>query len=360
MASYYDVEALKQYIRDNASKYGLDPDTALKVWGGEGLKPGIWQSNIVKNGVREPSYGPFQFYMGGGMGNQFQSATGLDPRDPKNVYAMADYAMSQAGKGGWSPWYAARNQGISQWQGIKQGVAQPTGLGYAETNPAFQRSQGSTAQIATLPGPTNPIIQAASDTTKSSVPTTQQRINNAVQLSTRRGEAIPGFLGPSRGRALDKSMLEAYVSQGLPTSSANIAQATSPVAQATSPPIPETKPPVPPGFSSTSPSIQPQNNYFQNLKPSVEIGNITKPITNLGSLLSSPKGIASLFTGSGASAPPVGMPQINDQGLNDPNLQAGLTQAPPDQSPVNPLQVILSQHPELANNPLFKQFLGMA
>lgn len=224
MADYYDVQALKDYIRANASKYGLDPDTALKVWGGEGLKPGIWQSNVVKNGVREPSYGPFQFYMGGGMGNQFQSATGLDPRDPKNVYAMADYAMAQAGKGGWSPWYAARNQGISQWQGIGGRTGSPT------------------VDVATMaPGPSQPVIQAASDVTK--VPTRQDLINKAVQLSTRRGEDIPGEpgAGPSRGRLMDYVLGHQYVGQ--PTSMMNSMAAANP-------PVIRDKPPVPAGFTS--------------------------------------------------------------------------------------------------------------
>jgi len=122
--SYYDVNKLKQYIAANAPKYGLDPATALKVWTGEGLKEGIWQSNIYSDGQRERSYGPFQFYIDGGMGNVFQKATGLDPRDPKNVYAMADWSMAHAGKSGWGEWYAARDQKIGPWQGITKGVSQ--------------------------------------------------------------------------------------------------------------------------------------------------------------------------------------------------------------------------------------------
>lgn len=121
--SYYDVNKLRQYIIANAPKYGLDPATALKVWTGEGLKEGVWQSNIYKNGKRENSFGPFQFYMDGGMGNVFQEATKLDPRDPKNVYAMADWAMAHAGKKGWGEWYAARDQKIGPWQGITKGVS---------------------------------------------------------------------------------------------------------------------------------------------------------------------------------------------------------------------------------------------
>lgn len=121
--SYYDVQALKNYVAAKAPEYGLDPYTATKVWTGEGMKEGIWQSNIYKNGKREESYGPFQFYMGGGMGNDFKEATGLDPRDPKNVYAMADWAMAHAGKYGWGAWYAARDQGIKPWEGITRGIS---------------------------------------------------------------------------------------------------------------------------------------------------------------------------------------------------------------------------------------------
>lgn len=129
--SYYDVEALKRYIATNAPKYGLDPATALKVWTGEGLRDGVWQSNVYKNGKRENSFGPFQFYMDGGMGNVFQKATGLDPRDPKNVYAMADWAMAHAGKKGWGEWYAARDQGIGPWQGIARTYDGPMPTSFA-------------------------------------------------------------------------------------------------------------------------------------------------------------------------------------------------------------------------------------
>jgi hypothetical protein len=60
--------------------------------------------------------------MGGGMGNDFYNETKLDPRDPKNVYAMADYAMAHAGKNGWGAWYGARDNGIGPWEGITKGV----------------------------------------------------------------------------------------------------------------------------------------------------------------------------------------------------------------------------------------------
>lgn len=131
--SYYDVAAMKNYILANASKYGLDPRTALRVWQGEGLSEGTWQSRLYQNGKREESYGPFQFNMSpGAMGDRFMKATGLDPRDPKNVYAMADYAMAHAGKHGWGEWFAARDNNIGPWEGITKGISQgPGALNFA-------------------------------------------------------------------------------------------------------------------------------------------------------------------------------------------------------------------------------------
>src|SRR5262245_42291857 len=124
----YDVKAATQHIRDAATKRGIDPDTAVRVAGTEGLREGVWQSNVIdkKTGRREPSFGPWQFLVGGGntgfpsgMGNQFMAKTGLDPRDPKNVNAMTDFALDHAAQYGWGSWYGARDNGIGNWAGIK-------------------------------------------------------------------------------------------------------------------------------------------------------------------------------------------------------------------------------------------------
>jgi hypothetical protein len=72
----------------------------------------------VKNGQREPSYGPFQLYMGGGLGNNFLEQTGLDPRDPTTWKKQVDFALGHAKNNGWGSWYGARNAGIGDFQGI--------------------------------------------------------------------------------------------------------------------------------------------------------------------------------------------------------------------------------------------------
>lgn len=121
----YDVDALRAYIQRRAAEIGIDPQTATRVAQSEGLGRGIWQSNVTRGGRREPSYGPWQFLVGGGdtgfptgMGNSYMEKTGLDPRDPANVNSMTDFALNRAKQNGWADWYGARDSGIGRWQGI--------------------------------------------------------------------------------------------------------------------------------------------------------------------------------------------------------------------------------------------------
>lgn len=110
-----DVSA---YIREAAIRRGIDPDIALRVARSEGLAPGVWQSNYYKDGRRETSYGPYQLLVGGGLGDKFIEQTGLDPRDESTVFKQVDFALDQAAKGGWSPWYGAAKVGVGNWDGI--------------------------------------------------------------------------------------------------------------------------------------------------------------------------------------------------------------------------------------------------
>lgn len=122
MAKYEDI------IRQIFAAQGIDPNTAVNVFSHEGLGSRTWQSRVTKNGVREPSYGPFQFLVGGGnsgfprgMGNDYMDQTGNDPRveSPENVRAMAQFAANRAKTNGWADWYGARDNGIGRWAGIR-------------------------------------------------------------------------------------------------------------------------------------------------------------------------------------------------------------------------------------------------
>jgi hypothetical protein len=117
-----DRQALIEYIREAAIARGMDPDIAVRVAASEGLYANPeegWQSQIVdEEGRREESYGPFQLYMGGGLGNVFMERTGLDPRDPSTVTQQIDFALDEAKRGGWGPWYGAARVGIGERDGL--------------------------------------------------------------------------------------------------------------------------------------------------------------------------------------------------------------------------------------------------
>ena len=114
-------DEMSAYIAAKATELGIDPSVAVAVANSEGLNANPaegWQSRVVKNGQREPSYGPFQLYMGGGLGNNFLEQTGLDPRDPTTWQKQVDFALGHAKNNGWESWYGARNAGIGDFQGI--------------------------------------------------------------------------------------------------------------------------------------------------------------------------------------------------------------------------------------------------
>ena len=61
------------------------------------------------------------------MGNQFEKTTGLQAEDPANWKQMNTYALEQAKKGGWGPWYGAQKIGITGREGIDSGAGGNSG-----------------------------------------------------------------------------------------------------------------------------------------------------------------------------------------------------------------------------------------
>jgi hypothetical protein len=136
----YSMASYEQYIRQAAQQRGIDPDIAVAVARSEGGVDVFQQSKVRKNGVQEPSYGPFQLLKGGngfpmGMGNDFMTRTGLDPANPANAHATIDFALDQAKQVGWSPWYGAKAIGVTGMEGIGgrpvSASAQPSSSPYA-------------------------------------------------------------------------------------------------------------------------------------------------------------------------------------------------------------------------------------
>lgn len=184
-------------IRKYFGMAGVDPNTAVRVANYEGNQPGVWQSQVKKNGVLEPSYGPFQFLVGGpgtgfprGLGNDFMDKTGLDPSDPKNAEATIKYAAQIAHDQGWSNWYGARDHNIGQWEGIDRNAAVDPGLTLTSAavpgaEKLRQAVADDTAQTPTdgvapkLPPPID-VEKAAATPTSTANPTLGDRLGGAI------------------------------------------------------------------------------------------------------------------------------------------------------------------------------------
>lgn len=160
---YPSRQEIIDFIRRRAQAYGIDPDIAVQVARSEGLNADpreAWQSRVVNNGVREPSYHPFQLhkqYMGG----EFERSTGLRLEDPANWQSATDYALQRASQGGWSPWYGAKAVGISPWQGINSGGARMAASTYADPT-AAATGAAAAANVAAQQAATEQAAAAAS------------------------------------------------------------------------------------------------------------------------------------------------------------------------------------------------------
>ena len=153
--------SIRDYIWNAAIRQGIDPNIAIRVAQSEGgLSDLVRQSDVYKNGVREQSYGPFQLYLGGGLGNRALAA-GIDPRKVEHGYRAIDFALAEAKNRGWGQWYGAAKAGIGDWEGIggKGGGVYPeagqaiayspdaaAGAGAADAAPVVAEQAADTAQ----------------------------------------------------------------------------------------------------------------------------------------------------------------------------------------------------------------------
>jgi hypothetical protein len=145
---------IADYIRQAATARGIDPEIAVRVAMSEGgVKDPIRQSGVIKNGVREQSYGPFQLYFGGGLGNKALEA-GIDARDPNQWRQGVDFALDQAATGGWGPWYGAAKVGIGNRTGLDN--ARAIGFNRQASSPAAAAIE----QAAPSSGYVDPTVSA--------------------------------------------------------------------------------------------------------------------------------------------------------------------------------------------------------
>lgn len=124
-------KSLESTIRNEATIRNIDPDVAVAIFRSEGA--GNYQSQVARSGKgsydgKEDSYGPYQLYRGGGLGNEYEKRTGRDLRvdnTPDGITNQIRFALDAAVEQGWAPWYGRKTAGV----GVKQGLAKAKKIG---------------------------------------------------------------------------------------------------------------------------------------------------------------------------------------------------------------------------------------
>ena len=150
---------IEAYIRAAAIARNINPDVAVQIAMTEGgVTDPYRQSEVIGPGGREQSYGPFQLYMNGGLGDQALKM-GIDPR---NDYKRGiDFALDVAAKKkSWADWHGARDNGISDSAGFSE-TTKPIGITLTSTNSNPSSVISNTVQVpdmvaSSAPAPVTP------------------------------------------------------------------------------------------------------------------------------------------------------------------------------------------------------------
>lgn len=125
---------IEQFIREAATRRGINPDIAVRVAMSEGgLEDPFNQSDIYSRGRagREQSFGPFQLNFSGGLGSEALKY-GIDAR--KDWKRGVEYALDTAArKRSWGDFHGAANTGIANGAGFGKG-SMPLGVSLAHTD----------------------------------------------------------------------------------------------------------------------------------------------------------------------------------------------------------------------------------
>lgn len=186
-------------IRQAAANENIDPNVFLRVAKSEGGLSGFVQSSVMKNGIREPSWGPMQLLKGGpgtgfplGMGNQMMRETGLDPANPANMQAGINFAAKQASQHGWGQWYGAKAAGIGKWEGIGKG----SGVAEVEKYSAALTKSGD---VVTKFGTTTATATNGVGSLGASSAQATAGLADAAKGLSGFGQALQGFMGGTGG-----------------------------------------------------------------------------------------------------------------------------------------------------------------
>jgi len=152
---------IEKVIREEAALRNIDPDIAVRIFRHEGM--GAYQSQIRRTGNgslngKEASFGPYQLYTGGGMGNDYETDTGrrlVEDNTREGIVTQIRYALDKAAVGGWGPWYGRIHAGV----GLKDGLGDAkairnwsTSSGISSTSPRPLPDTGFQTEARTSSG----------------------------------------------------------------------------------------------------------------------------------------------------------------------------------------------------------------
>lgn len=122
-------DTMEQIIKAEAEARNINPETAIAIFRSEGA--GAYQSQVPREGKGsynglEDSYGPFQLFRGGGLGNEYEKLTGRNLRTDNTLEGITTqirFALDRAVSQGWQPWYGRETAGVGVRDGLKNAKA---------------------------------------------------------------------------------------------------------------------------------------------------------------------------------------------------------------------------------------------
>jgi hypothetical protein len=117
---------LTKIIKREATLRGMDVDTAVSVFGAEGLNTDSYQSEIKREGKGskggyEASWGVTQLYTGGGLGNEYEKQTGrklISDNTKDGAETQIKFSLDKAVEQGWGAWSGAKTVGVKSRDGL--------------------------------------------------------------------------------------------------------------------------------------------------------------------------------------------------------------------------------------------------
>ena len=109
-----------EILKEESELRGVDYSMSFRVSKGEGFD--TYDSQVPRGGTTEPSYGPMQLFMAGGLGNSFLKDTGINPkldRSEASIRKQFQYSLDYAVENGWGAWFGAAASGVGKWDGLK-------------------------------------------------------------------------------------------------------------------------------------------------------------------------------------------------------------------------------------------------